>query len=119
MNYYVGLFGVWVFSFSCVSNAAEMTERSDSQLLKSYAVSQCIARGYPRTPIAEDAKAASGGYLEFGRVPVDMYGDAIALAEKALKLTYQSKSGKELQIMKCIDLIFDPALDALSQRAVQ
>lgn len=90
--------------------------RSEAQLLRSYAAAQCIARAYPNTTTASDAKAAAAGYLEFGNVDADAYSEAVKLAEKALQHNYRGKKGEPLHVMKCIDLMFSPALDTLVER---
>lgn len=116
MKSHKGLIGIFAAFITAASSASELSTRSEAQLLKSYAVSQCVARAYPYSPVSEDARATAAGYLEFGNVPIDRYGEAIALAEKALQKTYQSKDGKKLEVMKCIDLMFDPQLEVLSLR---
>lgn len=85
--------------------------RSESQLLRSYAVAQCIARAYPGTDAASDAKAAAAGYMEFGNVEADAYSAMVELAENARQRQYRGKNGEPLHMMKCIDLAFSSQLD--------
>lgn len=87
--------------------------RSEAQLLRSYALAQCIAKAYPNTSVASDAKAAAGGYLEFGSIDAEAYAESMKLAEKALQDEYRGKKGEPLHVMKCIDLMFSPALDVI------
>ncbi|MEY4582957.1 MAG: hypothetical protein RL701_7660 [Pseudomonadota bacterium] len=91
----------------------------EERLLTKYAISQCIARGYPTETIATDANAAAGGYLEHGNLEVDAYGEAVALAERALARVYKGQHGESLNVMKCLDLLGSRDLEQLTQRHLQ
>lgn len=86
---------------------------TEASLLTRYALSQCLARAYPHTAMERDARAAAGGYLEFGNLPIEAYEDATALAAEAAARTYTGKHGEPLHAMKCLDLLADPELDRL------
>ena len=101
--------------FAC---AGEPVMRSETDILKSYAFSQCIARAYPNTKIAADAKAASAGYMEFGNISIEAYSEAVSLAQKTLKKSYRGKRGEPLHVMKCVDFMFSAELALLVEQYV-
>ncbi len=90
---------------------------AETQRLKSYAVSQCIARGFPGPAVREDAVASAAGYLAFGHAPAKEYEKADVLAHKASQRDPQSRYGSELHVLRCIDLMFDAQVGALGQTA--
>lgn len=90
----------------------------EGRLLKSFALAQCLARAYPDTPMALDARAAASGYLEFGSVGAESYAEVVELADAALKRPYQGKDGEPLHVMKCIDFALGAELDAHVQLEV-
>lgn len=88
----------------------------EASLLTRYTLSQCLAAAYPDTTIERDARAASGGYLEFGNLPIEAYEEATALAREAAARTYNGKHGEPLHAMKCLDLLDSPELEGLLDR---
>lgn len=76
----------------------------EANLFRNFTLSQCIARAYPNSEVACEARSASAGYLEFGSLPIEAYEEAILLVEKTLSIPYLSKNGRPLHIMKCLDL---------------
>lgn len=101
---------LYLAALANVASGADAPHRTESQLLKSYAVSQCIARAYPESPVSADAKAAAAGFLEYGSVGPEAYSEIVALADEALGKQYLGKGGEPLHVMKCIDLLFDKRL---------
>jgi hypothetical protein len=110
------LFGA-VLLLTSISVMAEQIgpkQDTDAGRLKKYVFSQCIAKIYPEN--SADAKKASAGYLEFGKVnDADSYLDAQALMEKWINRDYPSISGTQIQLMKCIDLYRSQELDAFAK----
>ncbi|WP_186332323.1 T6SS amidase immunity protein Tai4 family protein [Bordetella genomosp. 13] len=91
-------------------------EPTEAQRLEHFAVAQCLITAFPGTPMAEDAGRALGGYVQLGSADFDTYDAISALAPKYLASPYQSKSGKSLHVMQCLDFPQDPALQALIRR---
>ena len=91
----------------------------EASLLTRYTLSQCLAAAYPDTAIERDARAASGGYLEFGNLPIEAYEEATALAREVAARTYNGKHGEPLHAMKCLDLLGSPELEGLLDRNVR
>lgn len=105
----------------CATAGTPAATGGDDQasLLTRYTLSQCLAAAYPGTAIERDARAASGGYLEFGDLPIEAYEEATALARQAAARTYNGKHGEPLHAMKCLDLLDSPELEALLDRNVR
>lgn len=72
-------------------------------LFKRYALSTCIADGFPEGEVFSEASAAARGYLELGDLPIEAHTEATLLGREYLKKEYLSKSGAKLTLMKCID----------------
>jgi hypothetical protein len=89
---------------------------SPIQYLKNFALSTCIADGYKADEVVKDGSAAAGGYLELGRFPFEAYEEAALLGKKFLAKDYQSISGEQLILMKCIDLFHSKELDQLAKK---
>jgi hypothetical protein len=88
-------------------------------MLKGYAVSQCFSRSYPNSDVAISAEAAASGYLEFGSSELDIYQKSVEIVGRKLKQVYRSMVGNSFHAMKCIDLFFEPELDALARSIPQ
>ncbi|ARP95108.1 T6SS amidase immunity protein Tai4 family protein [Bordetella genomosp. 13] len=87
--------------------------QTEAQRLEKFAVSQCLMRAFPDTPVAADARRASGGYVELGSAPEDVYGQIVEVVQAYRAKPYRSKSGESLHVMQCLDLLNDPALQTL------
>lgn len=112
------LSGWLVTVLACSAPAIGRVAYTPEQYLKNYAVSACIAGGYASSAeVADDAKAAAGGYLELGSFDIEAYNEAAALAKTYLSKHYVSHndSGKtpSLTLMKCIDLYHSKELEQL------
>src|SRR5690606_22154418 len=102
---------------SCVSSAERDPEK-ELKLIKSYALSQCIARAFPHTEITSDARASAGGYMEHGGLPVEAYEAVVALVDEKLRTTYRGKHGEALHTMKCVDLGYSAELEAVARKSI-
>jgi hypothetical protein len=88
-------------------------EYSPVEYLKNFALSACIADGYKSAEVVKDSLAAAGGYLELGSLPFEAYEEAAALGKQFLAKEYESASGKDLVLMKRIDLFHSKELEQL------
>jgi len=93
--------------------AAHAGQASEAQRLEKFALSQCLMRAFPDTPTADDARRASGAYVELGSAGEDVYGDIVVVVEAHRAKPYPSKSGGSLHVMQCLDLLDDPRLAEL------
>jgi len=91
-------------------------EYSPIQYLKNFALSTCIADGYKSDEVVKDSSAAAGGYLELGHLPFEAYEEAASLGKKFLAKDYQSISGEQLTLMKCIDFFHSKELDHMAKK---
>ena len=69
-----------------------------------YAIAYCIFKSYPNTNIESDAKYVSGSYIQKGEFGIDMYEMLRKFVDSHRKNKYQSKHGRNLDMMQCIDL---------------
>jgi len=89
---------------------------SQKTLLKNWALSVCLARVAQSEADRADANAAAGGYLEFGRQPIEAYTPLRELALRYAQKHYEGSIPSDFNTMKCIDLFHSKELDALSTR---
>jgi len=64
----------------------------------------------------KDSLAAAGAYSELGSLPFEAYEAAETLAKQFLAKKYNSISGEQLTLMKCIDFFHSKELDRLVRR---
>ncbi|MBB5019720.1 hypothetical protein HNQ59_003028 [Chitinivorax tropicus] len=100
----------------CHGNAVERKHYTPIQYLKNYALSACIADGYQSKDVVDDAVAGANGYKELGSLDIDAYNEAAVLGRRFLAKQYQSQSGAQLVLMKCIDFYHSKELDQLARR---
>lgn len=94
--------------------ATDVVRAGPRVLLRNFALAACLGDAFP--PIRDEASAAAGGYMAYGKASFEAHLAARALAETFLARPYASKSGASLAVMKCIDLSHSPELDALVNR---
>ena len=93
--------------------AAAQWDEVEAQKLEKFAVSQCLIAAFKGSPIEDDARRASGGYVELGTSPIETYDEIVGIVKAHRTTPYNSKSGKSLFVMQCLDLLHDPALEAI------
>lgn len=97
--------------------AQAQTQYSPDEYLKNFALSTCLAKGFPDGDIARDAKAAAGGYVELGSYDAEAYMESLEIVDQFLSRSYESKnSDTPLTTMKCIDLYHSTELQALADK---
>jgi hypothetical protein len=101
---------------AAAKDAQARREYSPDEYLKNFALSTCIADGYKSDEVAKDSRAAAGGYLELGRLPIEAYEAAASLGKQFLTREYQSASGEKLTLMKCIDFFHSKELHQLARK---
>ncbi len=89
-----------IFSFSSLASTKDYSEE---QLFQNFAYAACVASAYQSKEVTADANRAASGYLEFGHLSLDAYQEIQKRINTWLEKKYISKSGKSLQLMKCID----------------
>ncbi|MEI2418446.1 T6SS amidase immunity protein Tai4 family protein [Orrella sp. JC864] len=86
---------------------------SEARRLEKFAVAQCLMRAFPDTPVAADARRASGAYVELGAAQADVYEQIVARVQAWQGRPYPSKRGESLRVMQCLDLPDDAGLQEL------
>ena len=92
-------------------------DESEAQRLEKFAVSQCLMQAFPGSAMEADARRASGAYVELGTSSPDVYGQLAELVQAHRARPYNAQSGQSLFVMQCLDLLRDPALEALIRPA--
>jgi hypothetical protein len=86
----------------------------EATLLRGFALARCLGKAFPS--IRADADAAAGGYVERGSSAFEAYEEIETLAAEFVERDYPSKTGSELSIMKCLDLLDSAELTVLIER---
>ncbi|EAV0725245.1 TPA: T6SS amidase immunity protein Tai4 family protein, partial [Salmonella enterica subsp. enterica serovar Typhimurium] len=76
---------VWQPSFA---QEALTTQYSQSELLKNWALSHCLALVYKDDVVKNDARATASAYLEYGKQSVEIYHEIDEIAKKYSGLKY-------------------------------
>lgn len=103
----------------CSACGSHHQQQHESLRYTKYTLAQCIAKAYPNTPVATDARAALDGYLENGALGADAYVDATTLATSASEQHFEGLNGEPLHVAKCLDLIGSPELEALKHKHIR
>jgi Type VI secretion system (T6SS), amidase immunity protein len=111
---------IFLISFSTLSAEVNQHKAQQEYNLENFALSICLANGFPDGEINKEAFSAVGAYVELGSYPVEAYEEAGELAKKFLTKNYISKNGKsKLTVMKCIDLSRSDELNAIKNKYAQ
>lgn len=89
---------------------------SQTELLKNWAMSACLAIIAKDANARADANATAGAYMEFGHQDVAAYDALRKLAEQYSARKYAGSIDSEFNTMKCIDLFNSKQLDRLAKR---
>ncbi len=105
-------------STSCVSQDHDFKSDSEETLFKNFTLSVCLNTAYGQSSqqLLNEASKAANGYREFGHIALDAYQQARQAVDIWLKKDYSSKSGGQIEIMKCIDLYNSDELSAVFEK---
>ena len=117
MDLAVKISALYIVAWCCACGSHQ--QQQETLRYTKYTLAQCIAKAYPDTPVATDARAALGGYLENGDLEADAYADATTLATSASKQQYEGLNGEPLHVAKCLDLLGSPELEALNRKHIR
>lgn len=106
-------------SISCAKNIREYNE---SELFHNFAYAACVGSAFESDEIKSDANRSASAYMQFSNISMDAYEAIRKKVNNWLSKNYMSKTGKSLQLMKCIDFVnsgevqavfnkFDPCKD--------
>ncbi len=91
----------------------EMERYSQETLLKNWALSVCLGIVNKDQRDKDDAGETASAYLEFGRQPLEAYGEIRELVKTYAARNYGGSIESEFNTMKCIDLFHSGQLDRL------
>jgi len=78
---------------------------NENELFHNFAYSICIGSAFDTQEVKSDANRSANAYIQFGNISIEAYEEIRNKVDSWLKKEYKSKSGKSLQVMKCIDFI--------------
>lgn len=110
--------GIVLFALTqhAVAQESEASRYSQKTLLKSWALSRCLAQVYADGKAMEDANASASAYLEFGRQPIETYEALGGVISKYANRKYAGSVRSDFNTMKCIDLFHSKDLDELTSK---
>lgn len=91
-----------VIALSSYATASDESLNVSNEL--KYSVAYCISKSYPDSNIESDSRYISGAYIQKGDFGIDMYEVLREFVDSYRKNKYQSKHGRNLDIMQCLDL---------------
>jgi hypothetical protein len=91
---------------ACHAADHRFKQESEKTLFSNFTLALCLGMAYEKDSqkLASDVGKAASGYAEFGHMDLEAYEEARELIKTWLKKDYQSKTGGQVEIMKCIDL---------------
>ena len=104
-----------VFSATVVNHPGLDRPASETDLLRAFAFGTCLAKGYDKTPFADDAERSADIYLQGGKLGGDSYGQI----RKAIPTDLAKPSpydGHNYAIMKCLEFYESPRLKRLARQ---
>ncbi|MGD8592382.1 MAG: T6SS amidase immunity protein Tai4 family protein [Gammaproteobacteria bacterium] len=114
---------VFLFGSVCFASASQAAEhsfknQSEINLFRYFTLASCIGKAYESDAkkLSADTNKAANGYMEFGHMDIEAYIEAGELIKTWLSKDYQSKTGGQIDIMKCIDLFDSDDLNRLFRK---
>jgi len=110
-----------IFVALCCSlsvNAHMLSDMSDKQLLKNYALSTCLATFYKGSEVSKDAIVAMQGYRDYSDLPLEVFFEVSKLVESSDLSGYSSKKGNTIELGYCIDFAESEGVELLYQQAL-
>ena len=100
------IFLSFCFMSVCHATEHEFKNADEKTIFRNFTLAVCLSTAYQSDSqkLTNDANKAAGAYSQFGHMGFQAYEDATVLIDSWLKKDYQSKSGGQIEIMKCIDL---------------
>lgn len=100
-------------SSSCVSNEYSFKDDTERVKFKNFTLAVCMNMAYGESSdtLLNEASLAANGYREFSNIDLNAYDASRNLISKWLNKDYTSKSGGQINLMKCIDLYNSPDLE--------
>lgn len=92
-----------IFTCSCAFKH-DINPVLEQTAFKKFTLSICLGTAFKEKGIKSDANKAANSYRIKGNMPPEAINDSRELVDNWLKRNYLSKSGDQIQIMKCIDL---------------
>ena len=92
-------------SCSSAPSSSGFKKADEEILFKNFVLASCIGHAYEDSNSLEiHVGSALNGYREFSHISLEAYEEGRKLVKEWLKKDYKSKSGEQINIMKCIDL---------------
>ncbi|MGN0920192.1 MAG: T6SS amidase immunity protein Tai4 family protein [Cellvibrio sp.] len=85
----------------CATVQPENTKEFEN--FRNYALGVCLGAAFPGSEVASDVNKALNGYLDRGNMSLEAYDEIRVFTQVWLAKDYSSKSGTQIQSMKCFD----------------
>ena len=92
-----------ILSCSCAVKQINQTAQEEI-IFKKFTLSICLGSAFEAKEMKYDANKAANAYRIRGNMPAEAIDESRKLVDKWLNKSYLSKSGEQIQVMKCIDL---------------
>jgi hypothetical protein len=90
---------------------ASLVQSTESQLLKDWALSRCLAKAGPDSELGKDASRSAAALLERGSAQIETYEKLETLAQKFLSRPYSGSVAGAYNTLKCIEFYHSDELD--------
>jgi len=104
MGIRVIFFVLIIFLASCTSVHKKETPSEMSNGIK-YSIAYCLSKTYPNSEFSSDSRHISGSYIQVGSYGIQVYESIRKFVNAYQQKKYVSKHNRNLNIMKCIDLL--------------
>ena len=105
-----------VIGISSCGSQSNKQESKEEVLFKDFVLAICLGTAFRDTAVAIDANRAANGYMEYGNMPIEAYEASRTIVKDWLRKDYASKSGDQIDIMKCIDLYRSSDLEGVFEK---
>lgn len=92
---------------------------SESDLLRAFGFSSCLARAYAGKPAGEDAERVADLYRQIGKAPIESYDEIRKAVEQEQPSRPAVSDGKNYGIMACLEFYEGARLRRLAVQGVR
>jgi len=113
---FIGFMVIFISSCASLSPSNKPGTPREQVLFENFIFSICLGTAFNDTKVAVDTNKAANGYMQHGNMPIEAYEASRVVVDSWLDKEYLSKSGGQIQIMKCIDLFRSQDIKVLYEK---
>jgi len=97
---------LFILPMSCNAEEHAFKTASEEILFKNFALSICLGMGYKdiSKEFSKQVASSANGYREYSHISLEAYEEARTVVKKWLQKNYENKQGRQIPLMKCVDL---------------